>query len=342
MKDAGQATGREAGSNLTRLVGEPDWQALAPVAGGIGRFVVDLRAGQCDIDATLRRITRLHGAVGGMPVDAFLDRIHDDDRPAVSEAMTQAAANGGPYEAEFRFRRDDGTEIWLAGQGRMMATAEGRDLLIGVNYDVTAQRRAQEKAELLAGEMAHRVKNLLALVQGMFNMAARSAPSKEALAEAFSGRLQAIAAVNTLAFAGEDRSVSVADLVDAVLGPMIAAGRVRVSLDRFDLNGPSAQTMVLVLNELLTNAIKHGALRGDDGSVLLSVEVRDDDFRIRWTESGGAPITAPEGRGGFGMRVLNTMTKATFDGDPSLQWPPEGLRFACRWPASSFGAVPMR
>ena len=329
-------------AGLAGLISETDWQSLAPAAGGVGRFVYDPQSGLCQIDVTLRRITGMLDMVSSMPADAFMDRISPEDRPRISDALRQAAVSGQPYDEAFRFLRDDGTELWLSGQGRMMTSSQGHDLLVGVTIDVTETRRAQERAELVSREMAHRMKNVFALVQGMFNMAARSAETKDALVLGFTGRLHALAAVNALTFAGDDRSVEMTDLIDAVLGPHVAGGRVRLDVANFKLNGAAAQTLVLVLNELLTNAVKYGALHGDEGTVAVTVETDEIDgggFTLGWAETANRPISAPTGPGGFGMRVLNSMTAATFRGRPKLEWAETGLRFSCRWPRDDMASA---
>ena len=327
----------DPGSGLVALVYDSDWQDLATSAGGVGRFVVDLADGVCEIDATLRRLTGQLELISTFPLARFIAGIHSEDRAAVEAAIAATAEGAATYSMEFRYRRAGGEEIWLAGEGRRMATASGRELLIGVNYDITELRRARETADLLSGEMAHRMKNVFALVQGMFNMAARSATDVESLADGFSGRLRALSEVNALTFAGADRTVGLAQLVDAVLGPLIAEGRVRPVVDAgYRLNGAAAQTLVLTMNELMTNAVKHGALRAD-GHIDLAATVVDGDFVFDWTESGGAPVPAPEGPSGFGMRVLQSMTASTHRGRPVFDWRPEGMRFRCTWDADAFG-----
>ncbi|MEM7488712.1 MAG: sensor histidine kinase, partial [Pseudomonadota bacterium] len=209
---------------------------------------------------------------------------------------------------------------------------------IGVATDITEERAAQERAELLAGEMSHRIKNVFTLIQSMFNMAARTADTKEELAEAFTGRLRALVAVNTLTFADPERRVALSDLVDSLLGPLVESGRVRTTLaSGFALSGTAAQTVTLAMNELMTNAVKHGALKVPDGHVDLTMSVTDDTFMLRWHEVSPHPVTPPETPGGFGMRVLTGMTKATYDGQPDLDWRPEGLTFTCTWQLEGFG-----
>ena len=316
------------------MIEDFDWPALATAAGDVGRFVADMETGLCEIDLTLRRLTGMTDRIQAFPMTEFTDRIHPDDRPTVMVAAEAAHRSETDYETEFRFTRADGRPLWLQGRGRVIRTEAGRRLLVGVNHDVTRRRLAEERAEMLAGEMAHRIKNVFALVQSTFSMAARSSDDKATLAEAFSGRLAALAAVNELTFANPERRVVLAELVDRVLGPLVEAGQVTVDLpEELAINGTAAQTVVLALNELMTNAAKYGALSSDGGAVALSVDLVDDDFRLGWTERTTFPVAEPTGRQGFGMRVLRSMTAATFAGKPDFDWRPEGLAFSCRWPA---------
>ncbi|WP_308915211.1 sensor histidine kinase [Jannaschia sp. LMIT008] len=330
----------DAATFLDRLVAETDWQAIAPAAAGIGRFVYDPRTEMAQMDATMRRLTGMLDRVGAFPAADYFTRIHSDDRDAVGDQLALTVREGTPFHAEYRFERSPGEVVWLSGQGRMTDTSDGRSVLVGALYDITTLRSARERAVLLSEEMAHRMKNVFALVQGMFNMAARSSGTKEELVEAYTGRLQALAQVNAMTFASPDRSVRVTDLVSQTLGPLVAAKRIDAAIDDVAVNGAAAQTVVLVLNELLTNAVKYGALRDDAGSVALSIVVVDGGFTLTWDEHATPPITPPTKKNGFGMRVLNSMTSATFSGRPSFEWRERGLLFSCHWDMPTFGPDP--
>ena len=104
----------------------------------------------------------------------------------------------------------------------------------------------------------------------------------------------------------------------------------QLPVPEFALNATAAQTLTLVLNELMTNAVKYGALSDPDGSVRLGVTA-DEDFVLSWTETTPRGIARPEQTSGFGMRVLTGMTAATFGGEPNVEWRDDGMRFTCRW-----------
>jgi two-component sensor histidine kinase len=81
----------------------------------------------------------------------------------------------------------------------------------------------------------------------------------------------------------------------------------------------------MVVHELVTNAVKYGALSAPNGRV--RVEWRLDPGRhlvLRWTETGGPPVTPPQ-RQGFGTRVMDRMICGQLNGEVGFDWRPEGV-----------------
>ena len=318
-----------------------EWLALATDMADVGRWVYFGDTAQCHIDEVLLELTGLD-APQPMDADRFISCIHPDDLAEVERSMQVALSDDVLYETNFRFHRPDGRMIWLKGKGRPRTLEDGRQVLIGVNYDVSDLNNAVIANRMLAGEMAHRVKNLISLVSGMFRMAQRTADDPEALAVAFLGRLNALAALNDLIFESETRSVTIDRLFSRVFTPLMTDPRVSVDVADCRLNGTSAQTLVLAINELMTNAIKYGALKCDGGKLAVSIVIDEatDAFDLAWHETVPHPIELPKADGGFGMTVLTEMTKHTFDGDPKVEWRTDGLSFTCRWSASEMSEAP--
>src|SRR6478672_5885494 len=99
--------------------------------------------------------------------------IHPADRDRVRAAFAATRAIIGPYEIDFRILvRDDVRWISARGQGGD-ADILGR-IMFGIFIDVTGRKQAEEGNELLAGEMSHRVKNLLAIASGLTHISSRS------------------------------------------------------------------------------------------------------------------------------------------------------------------------
>jgi two-component sensor histidine kinase len=86
----------------------------------------------------------------------------------------------------------------------------------------------------------------------------------------------------------------------------------------------------MAIHELATNSMKYGALSAPGGEVTVrwSLEPIEGDqcLRLRWTESGGPPVSPPARRG-FGSRLIEEVLAQDFGGKVSLRYPPEGLRF---------------
>jgi PAS domain S-box-containing protein len=133
-----------------------------------------------------------HNRLMGLPEElhrgsyrAFMDRVHPDDRIAVSAAIARATGGGEDYRAEFRAVHPGGEVRWIAGYGRPLPGPDGRPArLIGVIRDVTERKRAEEERERLHATVEAERARLQAMMEQM--------PAGVMLAEAPSGTLVAI------------------------------------------------------------------------------------------------------------------------------------------------------
>jgi two-component sensor histidine kinase len=136
---------------------------------------------------------------------------------------------------------------------------------------------------VLLRELAHRVKNTLALIMAMARQTGLSAADLAGFLDAFEGRLQALSAVHDLVSEAGWRSTSLADLAQTALAPHDepGGGRVTIDVEELPINPAAAQNLVLALHELATNAAKHGALSAPGGTVALEARVGVVDGRRR-------------------------------------------------------------
>ncbi len=319
-------------------ISSAQWQDLAPAAGGIGRWVWDLETGQCELDDVSLALFGLMDEAGvpgpsHMAIGEFFAFVNPDDVARVQAAAEVSMRSGEPYTADFRITRPDGETAWIRGSGVLAMMDGERRALIGANIDITELRQTQEALELVAGEMAHKIGNLLSLVSGLYRMASRKAGSVAELDHAFLSRLGALSKVTRLSLDTEGNTMSARDLVSLVLAELEGSEQVSVRVDDVWLNPSAAQTVTLALNELLTNAVKHGALSEPDGGLEVAIisDRPNDRFTLSWKERVSFPVTPPGDSGSFGMTVLNRMTAATFRGTPRFDWRPDGLHFHCGW-----------
>lgn len=257
-------------------------------------------------------------------------RIHPADRDRVRAAFTATRALIGAYEIDFRIIL--GQEIrWISARG--LGNDEGlhNGQMSGVFLDVTGRKQAEEGHELLAGEMSHRVKNLLAIAAGLTSLTSRSATSVEEMARELTQRLTALGRAHDIVrpLAGnQGRAALLGDLIAVLLAPYDDAGafsgRVRVAVPRMGIGEQSATTLALVIHELATNSLKYGALSAASGMLDISGTSTDEQVCVVWTERGGPPVASAGGEG-YGSKLLNRSVTGQLGGSIKTDWSDEGI-----------------
>ena len=271
------------------------------------------------------------------PLVSFEDlssRIHPADRDRVRAAFAATRAISGPYEIDFRIML--GSEVrWISARGQGDdADIVGR-VMFGVFLDVTGRKQAEEGNELLAGEMSHRVKNLLAIASGLTAITSRSATTAADMARELTHRLTALGRAHDLVRplpGHEGKAALLGDLLTVLLAPYddmgAFSGRVRVAVPRMGVGEQAATTLALVLHELATNSLKYGALSSETGTLDVSCappQDHDDEVVIIWTERGGPPVVAPTGHGGYGSKLINRGMSHGLGGSLACDWAVEGV-----------------
>jgi len=119
------------------------------------------------------------------------------------------------------------------------------------------------------------------------------------------------------------------DLISVLLRPYddlgAFKGRVRVAVPRMGVGETAATNLALVLHELATNSVKHGALSTPTGLLDVGCLVEGEDAVIAWTERGGPAVVAPTADKGFGNKLLNRVVEGHFHGKAAYDWHPDGL-----------------
>lgn len=183
---------------------------------------------------------------------------------------------------------------------------------------------ATEREQLLAREMGHRTKNLLAVVQGVADQTLRGIADSAGIRERLASRLKALGAAQEVAL-NPLEDVRLAKVVEAALAPL---GDDRIHREvpaDLQVDARTASGVLLALHELATNALKYGALTRPEGRV--TVSARPDDpttVRLLWCEAGGPPVKSPTRRG-FGTRLVSDSVTGIGQ-SVTLEFPPEGVR----------------
>ena len=256
--------------------------------------------------------------------------IHPADLERVRSAFAATRAVIGAYEIDFRIL--SGNDIrWISARGQGDDADIADRLMFGVFLDVTQRKQAEEANELLAGEMSHRVKNLLHIATALTQITKRSAATKEDMAHELTDRLMALGRAQELVrpVPGQKKGAALlGDLISILLAPYDEKGatvRIRVSVPKMNVGETSSTALALVIHELATNSAKYGALSLASGTLDVSCNANDDEVVVTWTERGGPPIAAPARLEGFGSKLVHRSMSTQLSGAIAFDWSEEGV-----------------
>ncbi len=268
---------------------------------------------------------------GDVTFEDLSAHIHPADRDRVRAAFSATRAVLGPYEIDFRIVNNDEVR-WISARGQGDDAGIVGRVMFGIFLDVTGRKQAEEANELLAGEMSHRVKNLLAIASGLTAITSRSAATAQDMARELTERLAALGRAHDLVrpIPGQQgRAALLGDLLSVLLAPYddlgAFSGRVRVSVPRMGVGEGAATTLALTIHELATNSLKYGALSSPTGTLDVSCTVHEEEVVVIWTERGGPPVEAPIGSGGFGSQLIQRGIAGQLRGSLNCDWAKDGV-----------------
>lgn len=265
-------------------------------------------------------------AIRGCPWPAFWAGREN----AHAVAAVEAACAGRSYRFQGAANTAAGNPRYWDVQVSPILGPDGQpESILSVSRDITDFKKAEEREALLRQEMAHRLKNSLALVQAIAAQTLRDGIDIAKGRDAFLARLSTMSAAQDI--------LSQAAWEPARLGAIVAAIVAQNQPERFRALGPEVElsskctlAMALALHELATNAVKYGALSNDTGSVDVTWSVDGDpdarQFCFRWQESGGPAVAEPLQKG-FGTRMIERALAGYFSGRVRIEYRPEGLVF---------------
>jgi PAS domain S-box-containing protein len=192
--------------------------------------------------------------------------------------------------------------------------------------DITERKATEKRQALLLDELTHRVKNTLTLVMSIANRTIASTSGMADFRSAFGRRLEALAATHSLLAEGAWEGLTLVELINAELAPYVALGSDRVHLKHLHVRvAPNTGVALgLIIHELVTNAVKYGALSNETGHISITAALNADALEIVWREQGGPPVTAPE-RTGFGQTVIARGLGQSGRHATKVEFRPDGL-----------------
>jgi PAS domain S-box-containing protein len=234
-------------------------------------------------------------------------------------------------------QRKDGTLVDISLTVSPVVDAAGK--VVGASKiarDITERRQLQDRQDMIAREVAHRTKNLFAVVQAVVARSFIGKTSVEDAQAVIINRIVSLGQTHALLIDKDWQGADLAELVHTEMRPF--GDRVHIDGPGITLTAKAAQNFALAVHELATNAAKYGALSTPMGHVSIrwSVTAKADGnrFRFLWEEQGGPPVSPPV-RKGFGSTVLEQLMSEYFDPPPRIDYASHGLRYEAIAPLES-------
>jgi PAS domain S-box-containing protein len=322
--------------------------ASAQEIAHLGSYTWEASGGQVSWSAELRRIF----SIASQPPqeDELLSRVHPEDFECVRAARQSARAAGEPYSLEYRIIRSDGELRCIQDQAYCTKDFAGRVIRqLGTAQDITERkqsetqmRRALEEKEILLRELYHRTKNNMQFISSLLAFQANNVSDisqRSAFLET-QNRIDSLALVHKKLYQSQDLSHIclgdyASDLAQLALSTFDPAGRrvnLRLEADDTQVLIDTAVPCGLILNELISNALKH-AFSGERGGQIvirishteageIALEVSDDGCGVRqdfdFRESGS-----------LGLAMVHILGERQLKGTVQFENRP-GAGLACR------------
>ena len=196
--------------------------------------------------------------------------------------------------------------------------------------DVTEREAFRQERDLVSAELAHRVRNTMAVVQSIAEHTGQTASTIEEFLEGFSGRLMSMSrsfsALSNADWKGLDLDV----ILQSELEPYLAheSDRIKLSGPKFNLSVKSTKDASMIFHELVTNASKYGFLTVPDGHLEVSWAFDGTHLSVTWNEYGLEGLKSPE-RTGFGFQMMEMFPNLGFE----KTFAEDGIKLRARIPA---------
>ena len=276
---------------------------LALDAGRMGSWSLDVVTGEVVGDRLVANLLGFDYDAQPWPVAQFFSSVHPDDVEHVQQAVDRAFAGETAYY-DTTFRANHGgaqnADIWLGARGQVTERGEDGEPLrvVGVNWDATEQKTQEQKLAMLAAEMDHRIKNAFAVILALVKLGDKLTHDKTEFATKLLAQVEAMSTAHALSARmarttkNADSPLSILEILEASLAPWLdhsfdGPQRVTITCDPKMMIPPrKVSPLAMALYEVSTNATKHGALAGPDGTVEIVVSQTSDDMaQLVWTET---------------------------------------------------------
>jgi PAS domain S-box-containing protein len=322
------------------------------LVNSMGDGLVKLSADWQIIFANQKFVAMVDSYQESIPGTSFLDLIHSKDRPVFEKWLNQRKkGRSSPFETVTALTRQDGQVVNVRISSTPFFDADGMyEGGIGIVSDITELIRQQKilaslvkEKDLLLREVHHRVKNNLAVVTSLLNLQADGLPEdqRQPLIES-RNRIKAMALVHENLYRHDDLSrVSLAGYVHSLVENLMNIHRdarsrieIHIQVHAVTLKLSEGIDCGLILNELISNALKHAFPGNRKGVIKISAQfVKDTHFRLI-IQDNGAGMAETRGvekkEDGLGLDIVRLLAENQLEGTMDII-SDNGVRIEIEW-----------
>ena len=261
-----------------------------------------------------------------------------DTTPESIEQIRDVIEQQRVSTVEVQNYRKDGTPFMNALQlGPIMDDNGHLVFYFGAQLDVTDKHRELKASAALAKEeLLHRLRNIVNVMSVTVKLTSGSESNVREAGRKINERLHALSEAHFSTFADSDEAgTDLSEIARSILSAYAPLGEKQFALsgDEVMLPGGLISPITLVLHELATNAVKHGALSVPDGRVKLKWSIDNSSvphhLHLTWQERQGPEVIVPERHSG--SKIIGSLVSAS-GGTLDLDWQAEGLVAHARFP----------
>jgi two-component system CheB/CheR fusion protein len=252
----------------------------------------------------------LFGFTAAEAIGQVMNHLLHGPQPEHWPNLDATLANDQPverFEAALMTKAGDALDVSIT----ISPVREGDGRIVGASVvarDISERKATDRKAELLLGELDHRVKNILAVVSAVVSQTLSSGLTQEAFAVEVEGRIRAVAKAHSLLTHAGNGTLSLRDVIDTELAPYDRNhGHIVVHGPDVEMTPKAGLALAMAIHELTSNAAKYGALSTQQGhlTVISSLSAGDEGMMLSldWTEAKGPTVVTPTRRG-FGTSLI--------------------------------------
>jgi len=258
----------------------------------------------------------------------LLPYIHPDDRPVFTAARNKTQPSDNSFDAEFRIYAPGGSLKWLMSRITIHHDGEGKPILLeGISQDITENKNQKEKIlaslkekEILLAEIHHRVKNNLAVVSSLMQLQV----FREENSELSYKLLDSVSRIKTMAiiheqlyqsnnFANLEFCQNLKKLVLSIIQTLQSETRITHSFhcNPIQLNINQAVPCALIVNEVVTNILKHAFRGREEGKISICFSQEQNKLKLEISDNGrGMPENLNPASGKtLGLHLIDTLSK---------------------------------